>query len=190
RRRDVPAGGNARPWRILGLDGLRAIAIVAVLVFHVRPASLRGGFIGVDVFFVISGFLITTLLIRELGKNGRIDLPGFWVRRARRLLPALLTVVVASTVVALAAGGDLLVDIGRHIIGAVTFSNNWLEIGAGSSYFDAATPNLFINFWSLAVEEQFYLIWPIITVALVAAVSSARARVGLLVAGAALSALA
>src|SRR5699024_9731153 len=109
-------------------------------------------------------FLITTLLIRELDKNGRIDLPNFWVRRARRLLPALVTVVVTSTILAFFAGGDLLVGIRRHVLGALTFSNNWVEILHGSDYFAASTPNLFMNFWSLAVEEQFYLLWPILAI--------------------------
>src|SRR5690625_2547832 len=79
----APTSSRAR-WWIEGLDGWRALAIVAVLIFHLRPETLPGGFIGVDVFFVISGFLITTLLVRELNKNGKVDLPRFWVRRARR----------------------------------------------------------------------------------------------------------
>lgn len=85
-----------RPQRIRGLDGLRAFAVVAVLIFHLRPASLPGGFIGVDIFFVVSGFLITTLLIRELSSTNNLDLPRFWLRRARRLLPALVLVVLVS----------------------------------------------------------------------------------------------
>src|SRR5690625_2047559 len=103
----APTSGRAR-WWIEGLDGWRALAIVAVLIFHLRPDILPGGFIGVDVFFVISGFLITTLLVRELARHGRINLPRFWLRRARRLLPALVTVVVTSTVAAYFAGGGLL----------------------------------------------------------------------------------
>src|SRR5699024_11093185 len=137
--------------------GLRSVAILAVLVFHLRPLSLPGGYLGVDVFFVISGFLITTLLVRELRKNHKIDLRSFWTRRARRLLPALATVVLVSVVLALLAGNDLLVHIERQVVGALTFSNNWLEIHVGSRYFNTTSPQLFVNFWSLAVEEQFYL---------------------------------
>jgi len=81
--------------KIEGIDGLRALAIIAVLVFHLRPASLPGGYLGVDLFFVLSGFLITTLLLRDIRIRGRLNLPRFWVRRARRLLPALLLVVLS-----------------------------------------------------------------------------------------------
>ena len=86
------AEGAPRPGRLPGLDGLRALAIVAVLTFHLDPSWLPGGFLGVDVFFVVSGFLITTLLVRERAATGGLDLPGFWTRRARRLLPALLQI--------------------------------------------------------------------------------------------------
>lgn len=155
-----PGGLDPRPGHIPGLDGLRALAIIGVLVYHFTPALLPGGFLGVDVFFVVSGFLITTLLLREIAQQGRIDLPRFWLRRARRLLPALVTVVVLSVAAARIIGGDLLVAIGRQAGGALTFSTNWVEIGAGASYFDSTSPLLFVNFWSLAVEEQFYLLWP------------------------------
>jgi len=176
--------------RIAGLDGLRALAIIAVLIFHLRPASLPGGFLGVDVFFVISGFLITTLLVRELHTHRRIDLRQFWVRRARRLLPALVVVVGVSTAAALAAGQDLLVGIGRQVIGALTFSNNWVEIAAGSSYFHQTSPQLFLNFWSLAVEEQFYLFWPLLFLLLMTLTRTGRQRVGILLVVAAGSAIA
>ena len=185
----APTSSRAR-WWIEGLDGWRALAIVAVLIFHLRPETLPGGFIGVDVFFVISGFLITTLLVRELNKNGKVDLPRFWVRRARRLLPALFTVVTISTVAAFFAGGDLLVGIGRHILGALTFSNNWVEISVGADYFEAATPNLFMNFWSLAVEEQFYLLWPLLAILIMAFLPRGRSRVRLLAGAALISAIA
>ena len=151
-----------RPTVIPGLDGLRALAITAVLIYHLAPQVLGGGFIGVDIFFVVSGFLITTLLLRELAKNKRINLPRFWLRRARRLLPALFVCVIVSVTVAFIVGGDLLVGIGRQTLGALTFSNNWVEIIAGSSYFARTSPQLFLNFWSLAVEEQFYLFWPLL----------------------------
>ena len=120
-----PAGGTGR---LAGLDGLRALAIMAVLVFHLDPTWLPGGFLGVDIFFVVSGFLITTLLVRERVASGRIDLPGFWSRRARRLLPALLVCVPAAVLLARLSEGDLLVGIGRQVLGAATFTSNWLEI--------------------------------------------------------------
>lgn len=153
---------------IAGLDGLRALAVTAVIAYHVFPATFRGGFLGVDIFFVISGFLITTLLLREDRKNNYINLKQFWVRRARRLLPALLFLIVVVVPAAWLVSRDLLVGIGRQVLGAATFSTNWLEIAHGSSYFDNTTPLLFKNFWSLAIEEQFYLIWPLVMLVVLA----------------------
>ncbi len=150
------------PGKIEGLDGLRALAVLAVFAYHLWPQAVPGGFIGVDVFFVISGFLITSLLIRELDASGGIDLTRFWIRRARRLLPALAVVIVVSIAAAWLVGGDLLVGIERQTLGAVTFSTNWLDIAAGTDYFDQSTQPLFLTFWSLAVEEQFYLFWPLV----------------------------
>ena len=159
-----------------GLDGLRALAVIAVLIFHLRATWLPGGFLGVDVFFVVSGFLITTLLLREVSRTGRVDLKRFWLRRARRLLPALTIVVVVATLAARFVEADLLVGIGRQTLGALTFSTNWLEIGAGSDYFHATSPQLFMNFWSLAVEEQFYLFWPLVVLVIVRLVHRRRRR--------------
>ncbi len=153
---------------LAGLDGLRALAIAAVMVFHLDPDWLPGGFLGVDIFFVISGFLITTLLVRERRTHGRVDLLGFWTRRARRLLPALLVVVPFAILIARTVETDLLVGIRRQSLGALTFSTNWIEIAGGSNYFAATSPQLFMNFWSLAVEEQFYLFWPLVMLGLLA----------------------
>ncbi|MEI3865551.1 acyltransferase family protein [Microbacterium sp. CCNWLW134] len=150
------------PRRYAGLDGMRAVAVALVVIYHLFPAMLPGGFIGVDVFFVISGFLITSLLLREHARNGRIALVGFWRRRARRLLPALALVVLVCSSAALFVGGDVLVRLGAQVLGAATFSYNWVSLAGDSGYFSAATPELFRNFWSLAVEEQFYVIWPLL----------------------------
>jgi peptidoglycan/LPS O-acetylase OafA/YrhL len=145
-----------------GIDGLRAIAVVLVVMFHVAPGALPGGGLGVDIFFVLSGFLITGLLVGDRAENGRIRLGPFWARRARRLLPALALLILVCASSALVVGGDLLVGIGRQVLGAATFSSNWLAIANGSSYFAGTTPELFRNLWSLAVEEQFYLVWPFV----------------------------
>ena len=169
--------------RLDGLDGLRALAIAAVVVYHLDPAWLPGGFLGVDVFFVVSGFLITTLLQREALAHDRIAFGRFWTRRARRLVPALVACVVVSTVAARVAHHDLVVHIDRQLFGALTFSTNWVETLAGSSYFDRTAPQLFMNFWSLAVEEQFYLVWPLVVAALLTTtlVRRRRTTVGLAV---------
>lgn len=141
--------------------------MLAVIVFHLHESWLPGGFLGVDVFFVISGFLITSLLVTEVAVTGRVDLRRFWIRRARRLLPALVVVVVVSSLVARLVDSDLVVSLARQVLGAATFSTNWVEIWSGQSYFDRTAPALFMNFWSLAVEEQFYLLWPVVAVVLV-----------------------
>lgn len=149
--------------RFPGLDGMRAIAVALVVIYHLFPQSwVQGGFIGVDVFFVLSGFLITTLLLREQAATGRIGLVAFWQRRVRRLLPAMAAVVTICATAAWMIGGDVLVRLGEQVLGAATFSYNWLSIAGGSGYFAAATPELFRNFWSLAVEEQFYVLWPLV----------------------------
>ncbi len=146
--------------RLPGLDGLRALAIVLVLAYHLFPGLAPGGFIGVDVFFVVSGYLITALLVAEHRARGRIALGSFWARRARRLLPALIVVVGLSSAVAALIGGDILVGIGWQLAGVLTFSSNWWSIAQGASYLDQTSPDLFRHAWSLAVEEQFYVVWP------------------------------
>lgn len=180
---------GVRSGRIPGLDGLRAFAVLAVIGYHVAPGWLPGGYVGVDVFFVVSGFLITTLLLREADATGRMSLPAFWRRRARRLLPALLLVVVTAVLAAAVLDRDLLVGIRRQVVGALTFSTNWVEIAAGTSYFDATQPQLFQPFWSLAIEEQFYLLWPVALAVLVMSSASWARRARWALAAAAGSAL-
>lgn len=159
-RRELVTPTGVSPSRIGGLDGVRALAVFAVLVFHASAAWAPGGFAGVDVFFVVSGFLITTLLLREQETTGRLNLPAFYVRRARRLLPAAVVVVIVAGLAALAVGGDILVGLLASLFGIVTLTQNWVMLAAGNDYFAQAGTGLFDNFWSLAIEEQFYLVWP------------------------------
>jgi len=154
--------------RLPGLDALRAVAVVLVLGYHLFPGLIPGGFIGVDVFFVVSGYLITALLLHEHRRTGRIALRSFWARRARRLLPALALVVMSSATLAALIGGDVLVGIGWQLLGAATFTSNWVAISAGASYLDQTSPELLRHLWSLAVEEQFYLLWPLVLLAVLA----------------------
>lgn len=155
-------GEKSAKYRVRGLDGIRAIACIAVLIYHFIPGKLVGGFLGVDVFFVLSGFLITAILMKELNRSNTIDVKRFWLRRVRRLFPAVVTVVLLIMPIAGLIGGDALVGIKRQVIGAVTFSYNWVQIFWGTSYFTQQTPEIFTNMWSLAVEQQFYIIWPLI----------------------------
>ncbi|TFC27432.1 acetyltransferase [Cryobacterium sp. TMT1-3] len=162
----VPGPMNApRSNRLAGLDGLRALAVIAVVLYHFFPAVLPGGFIGVDVFFVISGFLITGLLVSEHTRSGRISLGRFWQRRARRLVPPLIPVILISCSIAFLIGGDVLVGLGAQLLGATTFGYNWVSIATDASYFSVNEPELLRNLWSLAVEEQFYLVWPLLLLA-------------------------
>lgn len=157
---------SRRARSVAGLDGLRAVAVALVLVYHLFPGVMDGGVVGVDAFFVISGFLITSLLLTERRRTGTTDLRRFWRRRLRRIVPALVIAVVVMVSVAACLGGDVLLGVRRQVLGAVALVYNWVEIAAGSSYFDLAQPLLLTNVWSLAVEEQFYLIWPLVLIAL------------------------
>jgi peptidoglycan/LPS O-acetylase OafA/YrhL len=155
-----------------GLDGVRALAVVAVMVYHLGTTGLTigsggrlpapGGFLGVDVFFVLSGFLITSLLLGEVAGTGRISIRDFYIRRARRLMPALYTLLVVVSVVAAFAFPAYTANLGGDLVAALTYVTNWWLIAGKTSYFGAGVhPPLLTHLWSLAVEEQFYLLWPL-----------------------------
>ena len=149
-----------------GLDGLRALAVIAVLLYHAGLAWIPGGFLGVEVFFVISGFLITALLLSEWRRRGTIDLKAFWIRRARRLLPALYVLLVATLTFAVLFLPEEVARLRNEAFAAFGYVTNWYLIFNHESYFEAAgRPSMFLHLWSLAVEEQFYLIWPVLLVA-------------------------
>ena len=148
-----------------GLDGLRALAVVAVFLYHARIDWLPGGFLGVDLFFVLSGYLITSLLLVEWEARNRIDLIRFWMRRARRLLPALVLVVLASLILASIFARQDLAHTRSDVAGSLLYYMNWHQIAANHSYFNLmGNPSLLGHVWSLAVEEQFYIVWPLLLV--------------------------
>ncbi|MCU1496056.1 MAG: hypothetical protein JWM47_9 [Acidimicrobiales bacterium] len=163
----VPQHSSARAGHDTGhlpaLDGLRAVSVAAVLAYHLDRS--RGGFGGVDVFFVVSGFLITRQLLAEHDRTGRIDLGAFWARRVRRLLPAALLVIAA---VALAAArvlpGWRMSSLRLDAVAALAYVANWRFIASGQSYFTEGAASPLRHLWSLAIEEQFYVLWPILVV--------------------------
>ena len=163
-----------------GLDGLRALAVAAVLLYHAGVRWMPGGFLGVDLFFVISGFLITSLLIKELQRAGQVDFPAFFRRRARRLLPALGIVLIVTAAGLVLFWPQELVRVRGDIVASLGYVTNWWFIIRHQSYFQATgRPSPFQHLWSLAVEEQFYLVWPL-TVALVLKAGTGARRLGLL----------
>lgn len=168
----------ARRARLAGLDGLRALAVGGVVLYHLGTPWVRGGFLGVDLFFVVSGFLITTLLVEERVSSGGIRLGGFWLRRARRLLPALIAMIICVMAYVIVAGRA-----GNHTVGQLDLSNlrgdgfatllyvaNWHLIITAQSYFNQfSTPSPLLHTWSLAIEEQFYIIWPLAVIGFLSA---------------------
>ena len=169
-------GSRRRPHIALphyaGLDGLRALAVLAVLLYHGGVSWSGGGFLGVEMFFVLSGFLITSLLVAEFAESGRIALRAFWARRARRLLPALFALVAAIGVY-YALGGPTKAIPGLQGDGIATllYVSNWHQVAAGTNYFAASGPvSPLQHTWSLAIEEQFYVLWPLIVLGVLALV--------------------
>ncbi len=146
-----------------GLDGLRALAVIAVLLYHADLKWIPGGFLGVEIFFVISGYLITSLLLAEWRLRGRIDLKAFWLRRARRLLPALYLLLVVTLAFAVVFLPGEVAGLRSDALGAFAYVTNWYQILGHQSYFQSVgRPSLLKHLWSLAVEEQFYLLWPLL----------------------------
>lgn len=179
RRRSASGSGasgaeTAAPTRpksryIPALDGLRTLAVVAVVLYHLNLTWAQGGLLGVTVFFVLSGYLITRLLLNEIAKTGRIDLKGFWIRRIRRLVPAVVTVVAVTAALCTVFNHVMLTKMRPDILPSLLFFNNWWQIIRDVSYFNAVgDPSPLTHFWSLAIEEQFYLIWPTLLFGLVA----------------------
>lgn len=148
---------------IPALDGLRAFAVLAVIAYHMDMPWAKGGLLGVTVFFVLSGYLITSLLVIEFQGTGRINLPDFWLRRVRRLFPAIVFAVVCVAVLCTIFNHALLTKLRPDVIPSLFFFNNWWQIFHNVSYFDAlGSPSPVTHFWSLAIEEQFYLVWPVL----------------------------
>ncbi|MBB5633044.1 peptidoglycan/LPS O-acetylase OafA/YrhL [Cryobacterium mesophilum] len=145
------------------VQGLRAIAVMLVVLYHVWPGRLSGGYIGVDIFFVISGFLITGQLARELDRTGRIALPSFWAKRARRLLPAAITVLVfCSLAVLFLLPLSSLVSEAREILASTFYVENWQLAFSSVDYLASHDATTVQHYWSLSLEEQFYIVWPLL----------------------------
>src|ERR687890_608892 len=175
-KRVAPRNPEVRLAYSPGLDGLRALAVIAVLLYHAGLPFLPGGFLGVEVFFVVSGYLITALLLAEWRKSGRVSLKDFWLRRARRLLPALYVLLGGTLAYSVGFLPGEVAGLRADAIAALGYVTNWFLILGQESYFEAVgRPSLLQHLWSLAVEGQFYLIWPIV-LAVGLGVGTARRR--------------
>ena len=156
---DQQATAPPKSRYIPALDGLRTLAVVAVVLYHLNLTWAQGGLLGVTIFFVLSGYLITRLLLNEVAKTDRIDLKSFWIRRIRRLVPAVVTVVFVTCALCTIFNHVMLTKMRPDILPSLLFFNNWWQIMQDVSYFNAlGDPSPLTHFWSLAIEEQFYLI--------------------------------
>ena len=160
----VQLSRRAARWGYLpGLEGVRALAVVAVVVFHLGLGVLPGGFLGVDVFFTLSGFLITSLLLVELRRDHRVRFGRFYLHRARRLLPGLFLMLLVTAAAVAAVAPDAAETFRQDAVATLSYSTNWWYVVHQVSYFESTgRPPLLQHTWSLAIEEQFYLIWPLL----------------------------
>jgi peptidoglycan/LPS O-acetylase OafA/YrhL len=160
---------DGRSGYLPGLDGIRAIAVGAVVAYHLHVPFFDGGLLGVSVFFTLSGYLITSLLIQGFERRGHVDLKAFWIRRARRLLPALLLMLPVVSVTVAIARPEKLAATMRQVLSALLYVANWTTIARGDDYFQRFSgPGPLDHLWSLAIEEQFYIVWPLLVFGLLA----------------------
>jgi len=176
RPRRARADLSAVPY-LPGLDGMRALAVVVVMIYHASSDWLSGGFLGVDVFFVISGYLITLLLMAEWERTERIAIGAFWWRRARRLLPALFLMLFLLLLYSTFFKSSVLGKLRGDMLGGIFYVSNWYQIWVGQGYSAAGDFAPLRHLWSLAVEEQFYLIWPVVMMLLLRRRGSRRLAV-------------
>jgi peptidoglycan/LPS O-acetylase OafA/YrhL len=163
-----PARERPRTEHVPSLDGIRAVGVVLVFLFHLRVAGFDAGFLGVDIFFVLSGFLITTLLLNEMRETGRIALAGFWSRRIRRLMPALVVVLlVIAIVTGLTATFSERRSVRGDLIATTAYVANWRFISTSSYFENTGVESPLQHTWSLGIEEQFYLLWPLLLALLI-----------------------
>lgn len=155
------------PRYMPGLDGIRAIAVIAIIIYHLNPQWLTGGFLGVDTFFVISGYLITSLLLTEYHNTGKIELASFWLRRFKRLIPAVLFLVMGVLVLTLILMPTEIQKVRADSIAAIFYVSNWWYIMQNVDYFEQFAVQPLKHLWSLAIEEQFYLVFPIVLLGLI-----------------------
>lgn len=164
-----------------GLDGLRGLAVVAVVAYHFGLPGAKGGFLGVDVFFVVSGFLVTKILADELSASGRIDVRSFWIRRVRRLVPALVALLAGIGAVYGFRVPEKLAAGRLDLAASAVFMSNWRMIASSTSYFDRlGRPPLTRHLWSLAIEGQFYAIWPVVLLGVAAVTGRERRRMAVI----------
>ncbi len=157
-----------------GLDGVRALAVLLVVAYHVAPPEMPGGYLGVDMFFVLSGFLITAVLLEDATRELRFDLPSFWIRRARRLVPAATLMILVVAALTLVVGRDTDAGLRPQVLGGLTWTANWVQVADGASYAEQNVPSVLTHLWSLAIEEQFYLLWPLLLAVAVLVLSRRR----------------
>ena len=152
---------------ITGFDGIRTLAVIGVILYHLLPTQMRGGYLGVPVFFVVSGYLITDLLRQEWDQNGRIAVKDFYVRRMKRLYPGMVVMLLLSAAYITLFQRNLLNNLRGVVVSSLLYVNNWWQINHGLSYFDRfGNESPFTHLWSLAVEWQNYLIWPLLFILL------------------------
>lgn len=186
----MPASDKPHSRYMPGLDGLRALALIGVMGYHWNFGFAGGGFLGVSLFFVLSGYLITDILASQWHHHRRIDLKDFWIRRFRRLLPAMLLMLFILVVWVTLFDRSRLATLRSEVLGAVTYISNWQFIFQQQSYFESfGPPSPLGHFWSLAVEEQFYLLWPLIMLAVLKLFPRRGQLFTFIAAGAAISAL-
>jgi len=175
---------------ITGFDGIRALAVAGVIIYHLLPYNLQGGYMGVPIFFAVSGYLITDLLLQEWEQNGRIDFIGFYVRRLKRLYPALVAMLIGTGAYITLFQRSLLANL-RSIIGTnLVYLYNWWEVGHGQSYFDRFNgESPFTHLWSLSIEGQYYLIWPLLLTAMIILIKRKQIIAWIMLAFAVLSAV-